>query len=708
MQLCLTCCRCLWIAIGVALLALAAAWWAAKPAGQAPPSALQLAQEWSEDYAAFRRQLGSAPDAAWLVQQPNMSAALLAAAAGTGSRQLREVWVAAWRQAVRRDNWEAVRGFRDLFREMAEKLAQERKLLGGGRRRAAAAAAAAEQLRRQLACQLQLLQLAADFAARWAQLQQGWQHPLPGSSGAGAQPQVTDVAADAGHAHSYLLVAHSILSTTAGSAGKPDIIALQAVQFAVLGAAGTLGWNWGHYTNVTQEAQQRFGAAWWQPSAGQRACWEHWGTLRPLYQRGGVGIWGRKPPKQRWWQLGRGEQQPGIAELLETGALGGWVQHLAAAAYEESSAAEVALVAGQLAVLPGSRAVAVNAAGAAGCRWSCPGWLVCLAREVQQPLLSAAQPLRGVPLSTRCVLVFHAACATPALAFSSAPRSHAPPPAHVKWALPANITLQKESAVWSPTFALGATLWSAYCPWLTCSEVHTAATRLRSSARLHFSTLRHALQTSACCLLPMAAGGWWRFHGGPSSTWQPCQTGPSAARRSCGSAPRARQMCTSPPWGSPRGWTPAALRPSSFRQTRPGFSWPGCRLCRAQCAMAQVRRVAASRHMLACCAAQCAWSMAAAATLLPFCDMLCCRWRGGRRVTLASRLKPSRPPVRLALQTLLLWTLWLGSTSTATSPAAGCCLQRTGTWRRPSRSHGGSGRALGASSGSERTRPGRP
>ena len=408
MQICPPCCRCLWIAIGVALLALAAAWWAAKPAGQRQPSDLQLAQEWSEDHATFRRQLGSAPDAAWLLQQPNIGAAILAAAEGTGGRQLLEVWAAAWRQAVRRENWDAVRGFRDLFREMAEKLAQERKLLGGGRRRAAAAAAAADQLRRQLACLLQLLQHAADFAARWAQLQQGWQQPLPGS-GAGGPPQVAHVAADAGHAHTFLLVSHSILSATPGSPEKPDVVALQAVQFAVLAAAGTLGWNWGHYTNVTRDAHQRFGAAWWQPSAGQQACWEHWGTLRPMYQRGGVGVWGRQQPSQRWWQQGGGAPRPSTAELLQSSALGGWVQHLAAAAYEESSAADVALVAGQLAVLPGSRAVAVSKC--CGCcrlplvlPWvaSLPGW--------RDAAPAGRSPVCGVCRCTSCVLVFHATC----------------------------------------------------------------------------------------------------------------------------------------------------------------------------------------------------------------------------------------------------------------------------------------------------------
>ncbi|KAI7837422.1 hypothetical protein COHA_008734 [Chlorella ohadii] len=169
------------------------------------------------------------------------------------------------------------------------------------------------------------------------------------------------------------------------TAGKPDVVlALLAVEFAALAAAGTLGWDWGHFSNVTQDAQQRFGAAWWQPFGGQQACWEHWGALRPLYQRGGNGTWARPRP-ERGWRLGGSAQRPSTAELLESGALGGWVQHLAAAAYEESSAADVALVAGQLAVLPGSRAVA--------------------------------------------------------------------------WALPANITLQEESAVWSPPFALGDTLW---------------------------------------------------------------------------------------------------------------------------------------------------------------------------------------------------------------------------------------------------------
>ena len=55
-----------------------------------------------------------------------------------------------------------------------------------------------------------------------------------------------------------------------------------------------------------------------------------------------------------------------MAELLENGQLGPWVPHLAAAAdapYNHSSAADVALVAGQLAVLPnGTLAVSVRAA----------------------------------------------------------------------------------------------------------------------------------------------------------------------------------------------------------------------------------------------------------------------------------------------------------------------------------------------------------
>ena len=78
--------------------------------------------------------------------------------------------------------------------------------------------------------------------------------------------------------------------------------------------------------------------------------------LRPLYKRGG---WGQDGTQPDWWQLGS-SSEPSVAELLETGALGNWVQHLAAAACGDSSAADVAMVAGELAVLPGSHTVAVS------------------------------------------------------------------------------------------------------------------------------------------------------------------------------------------------------------------------------------------------------------------------------------------------------------------------------------------------------------
>lgn len=127
---------------------------------------------------------------------------------------------------------------------------------------------------------------------------------------------------------------------------------------------------------MAAEAQLQFGEAWWQPAAGQQQCWEEWGALRSLYRPVGDGVPSR--PQREEWELGD-SPKPSVAELLETGALGDWVQHLASAAYNESSAADVALVAGELAVLPGSSAVAVSAALAGCCSLcSCGCFCGCL------------------------------------------------------------------------------------------------------------------------------------------------------------------------------------------------------------------------------------------------------------------------------------------------------------------------------------------
>lgn len=87
--------------MAVAVAAIAAAWLAAQPgqaAVQLSPDDVKLAREWSQDHTAFRRQLGDTPDAAWLLAQPDLAAALAAATDDDGL-PLRDAWAAALRRA---------------------------------------------------------------------------------------------------------------------------------------------------------------------------------------------------------------------------------------------------------------------------------------------------------------------------------------------------------------------------------------------------------------------------------------------------------------------------------------------------------------------------------------------------------------------------------------------------------------------------------
>lgn len=215
-----------------AVLALVAAWYGAPPPakkaeeGYVDEEAVGVARQGSAYHSAFRRQLGDTPDAAWALLQPNMSAALSAAADG---------WAEALEGALATRHAELVEDWYILLRSRAEAVARERRLLGA--RRKSAAAKAVDQLRRPLACQLRLLQLAADFAAGWA-AQQSWQsrqHPPVSNSAAAAQEQqarLVDVQLRAGNAHLWLLAAHSMLAWASSSVAQ-ELIATLAVEVAV-------------------------------------------------------------------------------------------------------------------------------------------------------------------------------------------------------------------------------------------------------------------------------------------------------------------------------------------------------------------------------------------------------------------------------------------------------------------------------------------
>lgn len=372
-----------------------------------------MAQQWSAYHSTFRSQLGYTPDAAWALLQPNMSAALSAAANG---------WAEALEEALATNHAKTVQDWDNLLRPRAEAVARERRLLGA--RRKSAAAKAVDQLRRPLACQLRLLQLAADFAAGWG-AQQSWQRQHSPGGNSAAAVRLANVQLRAGYAHVWLLGPHSFLARSSSSAAQERLISTLAVEVAVEHAFISLGWHWEGVHAVVVEAQLQFGEAWWQRAAGQQQCWEEWGALRPLYRPAGASVPSR--PQCEEWELDA-SPEPSVAELLETGALGDWVQHLASAAYNESSAADVALVAGELAVLPGSSAVAVSAAlGAISLLFSA------------QLRLSEGGSVLVIVLWQTAVLLFHNVL--------------------LQWALPDNLLVDSDSAWWSPPFALADTLW---------------------------------------------------------------------------------------------------------------------------------------------------------------------------------------------------------------------------------------------------------
>ena len=139
-----------------------------------------------------------------------------------------------------------------------------------------------------------------------------------------------------------------------------------------------------------------------------------------------------------------------VAELLESGQLGPWVPHLAAAAgvpYNHSSSADVALAAGQLAVLPnGTLAVSKRAgSGLAGLAW---------------PVLAAIPTVLGQHAACRqCTVPRLPPTEAKTACFASA----------VQWALPRELfapSMQQEmegrrafGSYWSPAFALGGQHW---------------------------------------------------------------------------------------------------------------------------------------------------------------------------------------------------------------------------------------------------------
>lgn len=107
--------------------------------------------------------------------------------------------------------------------------------------------AAVEGLRHLLACQLRLLQLAADFAADWVRQQRrrgGQEPPLDGA--APGLPRLAEVEAAAGNAHCLLLVAHGVLSSAeaaasaAAGAAAPAAAAAAAVTAAPAAAQSLL------------------------------------------------------------------------------------------------------------------------------------------------------------------------------------------------------------------------------------------------------------------------------------------------------------------------------------------------------------------------------------------------------------------------------------------------------------------------------------
>lgn len=274
------------------------------------------------------------------------------------------------------------------------------------------------------------------------------------------------VDAAAAEGHRSLLQVYALLS-----AGGPQLEpeALLAAEAAVDAGAAAFGWDWAAFANIIAAARERLGERWLQPALeGQALCTDEFNLLRLLYDRSSSG--GGTGSKQRWWwpfgggssSSGRGHSssgdggeagagtgggghaapaEPSVAELFEGEHFFWqlaahdkveWVDFLSAdtraAPYDWSCAADVAMQAGQLAVLPSQGAVAVS-----GGQYVPPPWL-------------------AHALSTTLWSVLHDAHSLPR------PAMLAPLP-FPQWALPLAVDVRMGSAWWSPAFALGPDLW---------------------------------------------------------------------------------------------------------------------------------------------------------------------------------------------------------------------------------------------------------
>lgn len=260
---------------------------------------------WSRVHAEFRRSLaaGGLPDAAWLLQQPDWPVSFTAAVQrgqpGSAALLVHYGWAKSFSAAIDDTmTHQAYQGNAVVAYEEALQLDSS-----------AAAAMSPPALGRALVCPMLLLQHAADFAA-------------------GLQDVEARRAAAA--AHRSLMLTH--LAFIQGESARTAVVRAWALLAA---AAEAFGWQWGPdsgWLSLAQHGEQLLGEQWWQPLPGQQPCTEEWNLLRLLYQPARSG-------------------NPCVAERLESGQLGSpsWPQHLRAAAYGNSSAAEVALTAGELA-----------------------------------------------------------------------------------------------------------------------------------------------------------------------------------------------------------------------------------------------------------------------------------------------------------------------------------------------------------------------
>ncbi|KAL4422412.1 hypothetical protein ABPG75_008609 [Micractinium tetrahymenae] len=258
-----------------------------------------------------------------------------------------------------------------------------RRALGGKQHPAAGraahpqTAATAAELRHRLGCKLTLLELAAGYTASWVRKQQLLAADDASAAASQAAWQAAQPAAAEGQA-TLLAVLQAVNMLHAGptTVQDPGLPFWQELEAAVDGAAASFGWQWQAAAEATTAARQQLGPHWWEPAEGQGLCADKFGLLRLLYRAAGTDA--GSDDSNGGGGSGGGSSGTSVAELLESGQLGdgqlggSWVDHLAAAEagpYSESAAADVALMAGQLAVmqdgslawaLPGSPAVPVG------------------------------------------------------------------------------------------------------------------------------------------------------------------------------------------------------------------------------------------------------------------------------------------------------------------------------------------------------------